>query len=92
MVWCWTGDIVESNDGTVYWRMSTSFCIDALILIVYCQTSNISGTKYQNFNVSRFVLQLSYAQSTEARCYVDNEDVVGAAPTGICMIKNHIAY
>ena len=23
-----------------------------------------------------------FAQSNEARCYVDNEDVVGAAPTG----------
>ena len=92
MVWCWTGDIIESNDGTVYWRMCTSFCIGALILIVYRKTSNIRGAKYQNFNVSRFVLQLSFAQSTEARCSVDNEDVVGAAPTGIWMIKNHIAY
>ena len=27
-------------------------------------------------------LAVVYAQSKEARCLVDNEDVVGAAPTG----------
>ena len=31
-----------------------------------------------------FLLHLSvvFAESIEARCYVENEDVVGAAPTG----------
>ena len=32
-------------------------------------------------NISRLVMQLS-VQSIEARLYVENEDVVGAAPTG----------
>ena len=27
-------------------------------------------------------LAVVFAQSNEARCYVENEDVVGAAPTG----------
>ena len=40
--------------------------------------SNIRGTKWPNLNVS----QLVFAQSNEARCSVENEDVVGAAPTG----------
>ena len=46
----------------------------------YRQTSNISRTKYQHLSVSRLVLQL-FAQSIEARCWVANEEVVGAAPT-----------
>ena len=48
----------------------------------YHKTSNISCTQSQNFNISHFFLQLS-AQSIAARCWVENEDVVGAAPTGI---------
>ena len=47
----------------------------------YCQISNISYTKYQNWNVSHPVTVVS-AQSIEAMCQVENEDVVGAAPTG----------
>ena len=43
---------------------------------------NIRRTKSQNLNVSRLVLQLSFAPSIKARCEVKNEDVVGAAPTG----------
>ena len=48
--------------------------------LCYCQTSNIIHTKSQNFNVSR--LAVVFAQSIKARCWVENEDVVGAAPTG----------
>ena len=44
--------------------------------------SNIRRAKSQNLNISRLVLQLFFSQSIEARCYVENEDVVGAAPTG----------
>ena len=44
----------------------------------YHQISNIRHTKSQNLNVSRLV----FAQSIEARCQVENEDVVGAASTG----------
>ena len=42
----------------------------------YCQTSNIGSTTSQN------VSGLVFAQSIEARCSVDNEDVIGAVPTG----------
>ena len=46
------------------------------------QTSNIRYTKSQNLNVSGLVLQLVvFAQSIEARCKVENEDVVDDAPT-----------
>ena len=45
----------------------------------YCQTSNISHIKSQQFS-SRLVV--GFAQSIEARYLVDNEDVVGAAKTG----------
>ena len=47
-------------------------------LSYYRIISNIRGTKWPNLNVS----QLVFAQSNEARCSVENEDVVGAAPTG----------
>ena len=47
----------------------------------YHQTSNISHTKSPNLNVSpRFAVV--FAQSTEGRCQVKNEDVVGTALTG----------
>ena len=49
---------------------------------VYCQFSNIRCTRSQHFKDSRTVLQLFFAESLEARCQVENEDVVGAAPTG----------
>ena len=41
------------------------------------QTSNISGSKSQNWNVSRLVLQLSLPNPLKP-----SEDVVGAAPKG----------
>ena len=43
-------------------------------------TSNIRRTKSLQLNVSRLVLQF-FVQSIEARCLVENEGVVGAAPT-----------
>ena len=45
----------------------------------YRKVSNIGHNKSQNLNVSRLVV---FAQSIEAECQADNEDVVGAAPTG----------
>ena len=39
-------------------------------------------TKSQNLNVSGLVLQLSFPQSIEARCQVENENVIKAVPTG----------
>ena len=46
---------------------------------IYCQASNISGTKSQHLKYSRTAF---FAESLEARCQVENEDVVGAAPAG----------
>ena len=45
---------------------------------VYRQVSNIRRTKSQHLKDSRTV----FAESLEARYWVENEDVVGAAPTG----------
>ena len=46
----------------------------------YRQISNISRTKSQNLNVSRLVLELSLPNPLKPG--VNNEDVVGAAPSG----------
>ena len=51
-----------------------------LILFIYRKIYNISRTKSPNLNVSRLVMQLSLPN--KARCLVENEDVVGAAPAG----------
>ena len=48
----------------------------------YPQASNISRTKSQHLKDSHTVLWLSFAESLEARCWAENEDVVGVAPTG----------
>ena len=50
------------------------------LMIYYQQISDISHTKSQNWNVSCLVLQLSLRNLLKPG--VDNEDVVGAAPTG----------
>ena len=47
---------------------------------VLCQISNIGLTESQHLNVSR--LAVAFVQSIEARCWVKNEEVVGAAPIG----------
>ena len=55
-------------------------CIDVnKDIYIYRQTSTISHTKSLNINVSRLVLQLSLPNPLEPG--VENEDVVGAAPT-----------
>ena len=46
------------------------------------KTSNIRHIKPQNLNVIRLVVAVVFAQSIEAKWQVENEDVVGAAPTG----------
>ena len=48
----------------------------------YRQISNIRRTTSQPSNVSFLGVAFVFVQSIEARYYVDNEDVVGAAPTG----------
>ena len=62
----------------------TSFSrnIPAVLSCIYRKVSNISCIKSPNLNDSRHVLHLSLPPFIEARCWVENEDVVGAAPTG----------
>ena len=48
----------------------------------YYEISNISHTKSQNLKWFLSHLAVVFAQSIEARFYVQNEDVVGAVPTG----------
>ena len=52
----------------------------------YCQACNIRRTNAQNSNVSRLVLQLSLCNVLYPG--VENEDVVGAAPTGSAPSKS----
>ena len=47
-----------------------------------CQTSNLICTKSRNLKCFSSRPAVAFAQSIEARCLVENEDVVGAAPTG----------
>ena len=47
----------------------------------YRQTSNIRRTISPQFNLFSSRLSVVFAQSIEAKCYVDNDDAVGAAPT-----------
>ena len=60
-----------------YWIRAQDYTVE-LNKKIYCKISNIRCTKSQNLYESRLV----FAESIEARCYVENEDVVGAAPTG----------
>ena len=54
----------------------------------YCQTFDIRHTKSQYLNVSHLIFAVVFAQSIEARCLVENEDVFGAAPTGVALTKS----
>ena len=45
--------------------------------------TNIKRTKSQKLNDSHSCLGVPLPESIEARCKVENEGVVGAAPTGI---------
>ena len=65
-------------------QTSTSCLLSATKLVYkqhYRQCFNISRTQSPNINVSRLVLQLSLPNTLKAR-EVENEDVVGAVPTG----------
>ena len=50
--------------------------------VKHCQVSNISRTKPQHLKDSRTVLRLSLLNPLKPDVEVENEDVVGAAPTG----------
>ena len=56
--------------------------VDHKALKWHCQTSNKRCTKFQNLTASHVILQLVFDQSIETMCYVKNDDVVGAVPTG----------
>ena len=49
---------------------------------MYHKISNIRRTKYQKLKWFPSHVAVAFDQSIEARCWVENEDVVGAAPTG----------
>ena len=49
----------------------------------YRQVDNIRRTKSQHLLRVLCSLVAVFAESAEARCQVENEDVVGAAPTGV---------
>ena len=70
-----------SGKHFVFWLSSRMF-VPTVPCDKYRQTSNISSTKSHKFKCfsSRFVVV--FAQTIEGRCSVENEDVVGAAPTG----------
>ena len=66
----------------------------------YRRTSNISKShQIPNLKCLSSRLAVAFSQSIEARCYVENEDVVAAAPKGdvsttseFWVINNFIAY
>ena len=71
-----------------------------VVWCVYRQTSAISRAETHNLNVSSR-LAVVFVKPIEARCHVDNEHVVGAAPTAptcsnyiwdIWVIYNSVAY
>ena len=49
---------------------------------VYHQISNIRRTEYPTLKRLSYCLAAFFVEYPEARCQVENEDVVGAAPTG----------
>ena len=53
-----------------------------MLFIIYRQVSNIRRTKSQHLKDFHTVFGAVFAESLENRCQVENEDVVGAAPTG----------
>ena len=66
------------------WRVFSALCLDvwAENNYDYRQVSNIRRTQSKKHKCFSSRLAVVFAQSIEARCEVDNEDVVGAAPTG----------
>ena len=62
--------------------MELHLCCTKPVILYYRKISNISRTKFQNLNVSHLVLPLSLHNLLKPGVNVENEDVVGAAPTG----------
>ena len=57
-------------------------CCTLSPIVNYRKFSNIRRTKSQDLNFSRLGLQLSLRNTVEAKRLAENEDVVGATPTG----------
>ena len=53
----------------------------------YHKISNTRRTKFQNFNIC---LAIAFAPSIEARCQVEHENGVGAAPSIVQRCSNYI--
>ena len=49
---------------------------------MYLQTSSLRRTKSKNLECALSRLAIVFAQSIDAMCYVENEDVAEAAPAG----------
>ena len=81
------GPITRKN-VSIWWlhrgMCSVQIWCAGIIKQICRQTCNISGTKSPKLNVFRFSSRLAvvFVQFIEARCLVENEEVVGAAPTG----------
>ena len=73
-------------DTCIYVSRSSSALLQSMISFYskwrYRQVSNISRTKSQNLKCFSPRLAVVFAQFIEAIYQVENEDVVGAAPTG----------
>ena len=55
------------------------FVVFCFVCVIYRQFTNIRRTKSQLLKDYRTVLRSIFAESLEARCHVENEDVVGAS-------------
>ena len=83
----WLPDCPSTSEVTLN-NMGKCITIDMITITkqstskswTYCQTSNTRCTKSQKCFWSCFTVV--FAQSIEARCWVENEDVIGGAPTG----------
>ena len=62
-------------------KRGSRLIVSNIVDVSYRQVSNISSTKSQHLKDSRTVAAV-FAEYLEARCWVENEDVVGTAPTG----------
>ena len=60
--------------------ISVTYCATHNLHLTYRKISNIRPTQNQNLNDSRLIMQLPLPNPFKP--YVENEDVVGAAPTG----------
>ena len=77
-----TSSTIDSVDTAYRCRVSLMISKHWFTVNRYRKVSNIRRTKSLNVNAFRLVLQLSLPNPLKPRVEVENEDVVGAAPTG----------